>query len=61
MRDCIIEWVVAIIIAMLIMLGVAFVLSKVTPHPLIIECQKELPRDQHCKLIAVPEETENDR
>lgn len=22
----------------------------------IVECQKSLPRDQHCKLIAVPVE-----
>lgn len=30
-------------------------------HDTLRECEKALPRDQHCKLIAVPEEPHVER
>lgn len=31
---------------------------ETTPNPLIAECEKSLPRDRHCVLIAIEENKE---
>ena len=58
--DEFITWILAIIVVMLIMIGVAAIVGKMTPNPLITECEEQLPRDKHCKLIAVPIEEKLD-
>ena len=43
------------IIIGLSIVGGVFLAELDTSSLLIQECEKSLPRDQHCKLIAVPE------
>ena len=44
------------------MLGFAYIAGPVIKSTVVAldECQKKLPKNQHCKVLAVPEKVENE-
>ena len=55
------DFITLIVIVIVVGLAVSggFSLAGVdTPSLLVKDCEKALPRDQHCKLIAVPDKGE---
>ena len=55
------DFITLIVIVIVVGLAVSggFSLAGVdTPSLLVKDCEKSLPRDQHCKLIAVPDKGE---
>ena len=47
--------VALLILAAYILVSFAFLVGNYEGHIAKAECEAALPRDQHCKLIAVPE------
>jgi ribose 5-phosphate isomerase len=53
------SFVLALIITVLILLGVVIGIgSGATNYEILTACEAELPRNEHCILIAVPEKGE---
>lgn len=48
--------IVLVITVGLMCVGIVTITGTDTSSLLIHECEKTLPRTQHCKLVAVPEE-----